>query len=163
MNHSLVVMPGQRELVIGPLDLPAETLVTLVGKPAPEMTGIKGWKNGEPLTLDELGGKIVILNFWGYWCGPCLEEMPQLMALHDAFRERGVVVIGIHNDTVEDIAEMDCKLTSARDRIWWGRDIPFLVLRRRWRRDNYQRNRREGKRGDVGRLRNHKISHKHLD
>ena len=125
--HRCKVEPGRNELNLGALDLPAHGLVKLFGKPAPALRGIKGWANGESVTLQDLRGKIVILDFWGHWCGPCLQSMPYLMALHDAFHDRGVVVIGVHDDSVQDVAELKEKLTFAREKMWWGRTIPFPV------------------------------------
>ena len=101
--------------------------VDLVGRPAPELHQIKGWKNGGPVTLAELRGKVVILDFWGYWCGPCIASMPKLMELHEKYAKRGLVIIAIHDDSVGSIEEMDARLRSARINQWGGRDLPFLV------------------------------------
>jgi len=101
--------------------------VDLVGGAAPELRQIKGWKNGGPVTIAELRGKVVILDFWGYWCGPCVVSMPKLMELHDKYAERGLVIIAIHDDSVSSIEEMDARLRSARINQWGGRDLPFLV------------------------------------
>ncbi len=49
------------------------------------------------------------------------------MALHDQFAERGLVVIAVHDGSVSSIAEMDARIAAARDRQWFGRDLPFLV------------------------------------
>jgi beta-lactamase regulating signal transducer with metallopeptidase domain/thiol-disulfide isomerase/thioredoxin len=125
--REIEVKAGQTELAIGDLNLPADTLAKLFGKPAPEFRQIKGWKNGGPVTLAQLRGKVVVLDFWGYWCGPCVFDLRYWMSLHDDFAERGLVVIGIHDDSAADIADLDQKLKFCREHEWWGRDVPYLV------------------------------------
>ncbi len=51
--------------------------------------------DGERLTLGELAGKAVVLNFWASWCTPCRAEMPYFERTYRAFRERGVVFVGL--------------------------------------------------------------------
>jgi RNA polymerase sigma factor (sigma-70 family) len=123
----IVVKKGMRELEVPPLDLPPKKVVTLLGRPAPELQGITDWKNGEPVRLADLRGKVVVLDFWGHWCGPCLRAMPALVALHDQFADRGLVVIAVHDKSVKSIAELDEKIAPVRQRRWFGRDLPFLV------------------------------------
>ena len=41
--------------------------------------------DGKPLTLADFSGRYVLLDFWATWCGPCIGEIPQLQAVHDAF------------------------------------------------------------------------------
>lgn len=117
---------GETEPVRG-TDFTAEYLEKLAGKAAPELQKIKGWKNSGPMTLAGLRGKYVLLDFWGYWCGPCLRDIPHLMAIYDAFSDRGLMVIGIHDDSLESIDELDEKLATAREKIWMGRDLNFPI------------------------------------
>ncbi|MGA2439902.1 MAG: TlpA disulfide reductase family protein [Tepidisphaeraceae bacterium] len=120
------ISPGQRKLNLQ-IDLQPRLLYRMYGRPAPELREIKGWKNGGPLTLANLRGKLVLLDFWGYWCGPCVGSMPALMKLYDQFKDKGLVIIAVHDDSVDSIAEMDQKLTGVRQKLWQGRDLPFLV------------------------------------
>ena len=60
--------------------------------PAPTFTTTQF--NGQPIDLPEFRGKVVVVNFWASWCGPCKEEMPALQALADANPE-DVVIIGV--------------------------------------------------------------------
>jgi cytochrome c biogenesis protein CcmG, thiol:disulfide interchange protein DsbE len=53
---------------------------------------------GEARTLEEFRGQIVVLNFWATWCPPCLDEIPDLVALHEEYQDRGVVVVGVSMD-----------------------------------------------------------------
>lgn len=51
--------------------------------------------DGEEITLSDLRGEVVVLNFWGSWCAPCRYEAPDLQAIHEAYADRGVRMIGI--------------------------------------------------------------------
>lgn len=66
----------------------------LQGKPAPELK-LKNWLNSGPLTSASLKGKIVVLDFWATWCGPCLAAVPKTNELMKKYADRGVVIIGV--------------------------------------------------------------------
>ena len=72
--------------------------ITLKGKPAPELDAI-GWINSEPLKLADLRGKYVLLDFWFTGCGPCHYDFPSVKLVHELYKDKGVVVIGIHNNS----------------------------------------------------------------
>jgi thiol-disulfide isomerase/thioredoxin len=120
------IAPGQRTLSLH-LDLPPNAVTRLAGKPAPEFRNIKAWKNTAPLRLADLRGHPVILDFWGYWCGPCCQGMPDLMKLHDELKDRGLVIVAVHDDSAASMEEVDQKLATIRKEDWGNRDLPFPI------------------------------------
>lgn len=56
-------------------------------------------RDGETVTLTDLEGNVVMINFWATWCGPCREEMPHLEALHQRYSSLGFTLLGVN---VED-------------------------------------------------------------
>jgi thiol-disulfide isomerase/thioredoxin len=55
--------------------------------------------SGKTHKLADYRGKWVLVNFWATWCPPCLSEIPELIALHDAHKDRDLVVIGVALDS----------------------------------------------------------------
>ena len=71
-----------------------------VRRPAPIFT-LKTL-NDESMSLDALKGKVVLINFWASWCGPCLEELPQLEALTRKYKPESVAFLAVNLDTNDD-------------------------------------------------------------
>ena len=54
--------------------------------------------NGPNLRLAEQRGRVVMVNFWATWCGPCRQEMPQLDRLYQKYKSSGFVLLGVNVD-----------------------------------------------------------------
>ncbi|MBP6962600.1 cytochrome c biogenesis protein DipZ [Candidatus Saccharibacteria bacterium] len=63
---------------------------------APELVGIADWINSEPLTLAELKGKVVLIDFWTYSCINCIRTQPYLNAWYEKYSNEDFVIIGVH-------------------------------------------------------------------
>ena len=74
---------------------PASTALKDYG-PAPDFTGISTWINSKPVTVSELRGKVVLVDFWTYSCINCLRTLPHLKAWDAAYRKAGLRIVGVH-------------------------------------------------------------------
>lgn len=64
-----------------------------IGQPATDFT-LQTF-DGEPFTLSEHRGEVVVLNFWGSWCEPCKKEMPALQSAYEAHQDEDVIFVGV--------------------------------------------------------------------
>jgi thiol-disulfide isomerase/thioredoxin len=120
------IKPGQKELEVN-FDLPADRLANLIGKQATELQKMKGWINSKPLKLADLRGKVILLDFWGTWCGPCVQVIPELIKLHEKYHDKGLVIIGIHNDVMNSIKDLEKELNKLSKERWDGKKIPYAL------------------------------------
>ena len=58
--------------------------------------------DGQAVALQDYRGKVVVLNFWASWCGPCVDELPSLMHFSERYKDKGVQVIGVSLDEDPD-------------------------------------------------------------
>ena len=70
---------------------------------------------GEELTLDDMGGKVVLLDFWATWCGPCKETLPEIQRIAKDFAGQPLIVISVSSD--QD--EMAWKTFTAKNNMTW--------------------------------------------
>lgn len=61
--------------------------------------------DGQPHTLAEWRGKVVVLNFWATWCGPCREEMPEFVRLQNELGEQGLQFVGVAIDEADAVRD----------------------------------------------------------
>jgi thiol-disulfide isomerase/thioredoxin len=126
---------SNRTLTTGPFTPPSEP--ELVGKAAPEFT-LKD-VDGREVTLASLRGKPVLLDFWATWCEPCREATPHIQALHDRYKDKSLMVLGIDTNEPAETARkyfVDQKYTfanllgSGSDVIknYGANGIPLVVL-----------------------------------
>jgi thiol-disulfide isomerase/thioredoxin len=66
------------------------------GHTAPEFTGIDKWLNSDPLTLQQLRGKVVLVDFWTYTCINCIDVLPYVKSWNQKYKDQGLVVVGVH-------------------------------------------------------------------
>jgi thiol-disulfide isomerase/thioredoxin len=114
---------------------PLPMLLPSLRRPAPDLT----WTNlaGQPGSIHELKGKVVLVNFWATWCGPCRKEMPMLSAMQNQYGGRGLVVVYL---SLEDrrivegflrahpLAGTPAWLTHAADYYQAGKFYPITYL-----------------------------------
>jgi len=86
--------------------------IEIVGKPAPAIRGTD--IDGKPFSLADAKGKVVLVVFWASWCLPCGAEIPSLQQAAESYRGRGLQIVGINLDTLQD---GDHKLETVRPNI----------------------------------------------
>jgi cytochrome c biogenesis protein CcmG, thiol:disulfide interchange protein DsbE len=79
------------------------------GGPSPPAPGGPigfGFEDGKRATVTDYTGKVLLLNFYATWCGPCRQEMPHLLALHEKYESQGLQIVGLNVGGEEDYEEV---------------------------------------------------------
>jgi peroxiredoxin len=79
--------------------LKAEPMLAMIGQPVPDFTATD--LDGNPISLEQYRGKVVLLDFWAVWCGPCIAEMPNVKRVYNNYKDEGFDIIGISLDIDE--------------------------------------------------------------
>jgi peroxiredoxin len=88
-----------------------------IGSSAPDFTV---FDTDRKVTLSQLHGKTVVLNFWATWCPPCVEEMPSLLTMQQRLKDKGVTVLAVSVDADENayhrfLKDHNVNLLTVRD------------------------------------------------
>jgi len=101
--------------------------IEMLGKPAPAISGTD--IDGEKVSLADMQGKVVLVNFWATWCPPCAAEAPALKDIHARYKDRGFRILGVNLDAAREGAG-DAKRDRAAVRrflINFGIDWPNVL------------------------------------
>ncbi|NNE01130.1 MAG: redoxin domain-containing protein [Pirellulaceae bacterium] len=91
-------------------------LKAMIGKPAPAMD-IEAWVNQGDITRESLDGKVLLIDFWSVWCGPCIMTFPHLRQWREEFGDQGFEIVGVtryYNYTWDDETE---RATRSKDEV----------------------------------------------
>ena len=96
-----VISSGISRLTSGPQMIPSRTLVNENKAPlAPEISGGE-WINSEPLTLQSLRGRVILIEFWTFACYNCRNTLPTIKKWDTEYRKQGLTVIGVHTPELD--------------------------------------------------------------
>jgi cytochrome c biogenesis protein CcdA/thiol-disulfide isomerase/thioredoxin len=76
-------------------DIKRNSVLNVQSVPAPQFVGLTNWINSSPLTLKQLKGKVVLVDFWTYSCINCIRSIPYVEKWYQAYKNDGLVVVGV--------------------------------------------------------------------
>ena len=107
----------------------------LVTLPRPVLDAENRAASGGPIKLADYSGKVLLVNLWATWCGPCRMETPELVKLHQEYQSRGVEMIGLSTEDPDASAESVAEFVKAYDvkyHIGWAtREVAIALMQGR--------------------------------
>lgn len=82
---------------------------------APDFALIENWINSKPLSIEQLKGKVVLVDFWTYTCINCIRTLPYLKSWDEKYRDNGLVIVGVHTPEFNFEKKYDNVLKAVKD------------------------------------------------
>lgn len=119
----------------GPVEDPSLVMQKYVGKPAPDftLTVLDGDKT-RTVTKADLAGKVVLLDFWATWCGPCIRELPEVQKMIETYAKdkKDVVIVALNQDEdpreLPELRKLVEKTLEEKKVVLTGTDVGLIAL-----------------------------------
>lgn len=120
----LIPSPEEMEAMLEPPDFPNSSQVAVYGQ-TDFLWSIQTLEDME-IPLSQFKGKVVFINFWATWCGPCVSEMPNIQNLYDSLKNEGVSFLIISDENVETVRDFMEKKQFSFPVYLRGPDVPIV-------------------------------------
>jgi thiol-disulfide isomerase/thioredoxin len=103
---ALVYVTGLTKEVLSPFGFSSSTYKSSEAATAPAFAG-GDWINSEPLKLEALRGRVVLIEFWTFGCYNCRNTLPFVKSWHDRYQAKGLTVIGVHSPEFDEERQVE--------------------------------------------------------